>query len=80
MDHMQNTPKQTKLLGATIAGVGLITTVSVQRQWCWVLIERPNGSEAHAFVADLKRDQLTFPAEPQAYREVNRRVGYGLWG
>lgn len=72
-------PKQTKLLGATVKGIGLITTVGVQNVWRWALIERPDGSEAHVFLADLKRDQLTFPAEPQAYREVNRRVGVGLW-
>jgi hypothetical protein len=72
-------PRQTKLLGATLEGVGLITTVSVQRTWCWALIERPDGTESHVFVADLKRDQLTFPAEPLEYVEMTRRVGYGLF-
>lgn len=72
-------PKQTKLLGATVKGVGLITTVSVQRQWCWALIERADGTESHVFLADLKRDMLTFPAEPLEYVQMTRRVGYGLW-
>lgn len=72
-------PRQTKLLGATLKGVGLITTVSVQRTWCWALVERADGTESHVFVADLKRDQLTFPAEPQEYVEMTRRVGYGLF-
>ncbi len=72
-------PKQTKLLGATVKGVGLITTVGVQNVWRWALIERPDGSEAHAFIADLKRDQLIMPSEALPYREVRRRIGYGLW-
>ncbi len=73
-------PKQTKLLGATVKGIGLITTVSVQNVWRWALIERPDGSEAHVFLADLKRDMLVMPAEPMPYREVRgRRVGYGLF-
>ena len=72
-------PKQTKLLGATVKGVGLITTVSAELPWCFVLIERPDGSEAHAFVADLRKDMLTFPAEPQEYVKMTRRVGFGLW-
>ncbi len=72
-------PKQTKLLGATVIGVGLITTVGVQNVWRWALIERPDGSEAHVFLADLKRDQLVYPTEPMPYREVRRRIGVGLW-
>lgn len=72
-------PKQAKILGATVIGVGLITTVGVQNVWRWALIERPDGSEAHTFLADLKRDQLVMPEEPQPYREVRRRIGYGLW-
>lgn len=73
------TPKQTKLLGAVVAGIGTITTVSVQRRWCWALIEDAQGKEHHVFVADLKRDMLTFPVEPMPYVQVTRRVGYGLW-
>lgn len=72
-------PKQTKLLGAVVKDVGLITTVSAELPWCFVLIERPDGSEAHAFVADLRKDMLTFPAEPQEYVKMTRRVGYGLF-
>jgi len=72
-------PKQTKLLGATVAGLGTITTVSVQRQWCWALVEDTTGRETHVFVADLKRDNVTFPAAPMLYVKMMRRVGYGLW-
>ena len=71
-------PKQTKLLGATVAGIATITTVSAELPWCFVLIERPDGSEAYAFVADLSKDMLTFPAEPPECVKMTRRVGYGL--
>lgn len=79
MSLAQQTPKQTKLLGATVKGVGLITTVGVQNRWRWGLIERSDGGEAHVFLADLKRDQLIMPTKPIPYREVRRRIGYGLW-
>ncbi len=72
-------PRQTKLLGAVVKGVGVITTVGVQNVWRWALIERPDGTEAHVFVSDLTKDMLEFPAELQAYKEVRRRIGYGLW-
>jgi len=72
-------PKQTKLLGAVVEGVGTITTVSTVLFDCYALIEDEQGNEHHCFVKDLRRDQLTFPSEAQAYREVTRRVGYGLW-
>ncbi len=72
-------PKQTKLLGATVKGVGLITTVGVQNVWRWALIERPDGSETHVFLADLRKDNVTFPSEPQEYVQMTRRVGYGLF-
>lgn len=72
-------PKQTKLLGATVAGVGVITTVSAELPWCFALIEDASGKEHHCFVADLHRDQITYPSERQPYQEARRRIGYGLW-
>ncbi len=72
-------PKQTKLLGAAVAGVGIVTSVAVELPWCFALVTDPSGNEHHVFVADLKKDNVTFPAEPQPYRKVNRRVGFGLW-
>lgn len=72
-------PKQTKLLGATVKGVGTITTVGVQNVWRWALIEDSSGREHHVFLCDLKRDMLTLPAEPLEYVQMTRRVGYGLF-
>jgi hypothetical protein len=72
-------PKQTKLLGVTVKGVGIVTSVSVELFDCFALIEDASGKEHHAFLADLKKDNVIFPAEPQPYRKVTRRIGYGLW-
>jgi hypothetical protein len=72
-------PKQAKLLGAVVQDVGIITAVSAELPWCFVLIEDQTGREHHRFVADLKKDEVTFPAEPLPYHIYNRRIGYGLW-
>jgi hypothetical protein len=72
-------PKQVKLLGAVVKGVGTITTVSVANVWRWALIERSDGTESHVFLADLKKDQVTLPAEQREYVQMTRRVGYGLY-
>ncbi len=72
-------PKQTKVLGATVKGIGLITSVSAELFDCFALIEDASGKEHHAFLADLKKDQLIYPVEQMPYREVRRRIGYGLW-
>ncbi len=72
-------PKQVKLLGATVQGVGTITSVSAILFDCFALIEDETGREHHRFVKDLKKDEVTFPDEPQPYHTYNRRVGYGLF-
>lgn len=79
LTQAESAPKQTKLLGATVKGIGLITVVSAELPDCFALIEDARGKEHHCFIADLKKDQLIFPAEPMPYREVRRRIGYGLW-
>ncbi len=73
-------PKQTKLLGAVVKDVGLITTVSAELFDCFALVERPDGTESHVFVADLSKDNVVFPSEPQPYAKTTRRLGYGLFG
>ncbi len=72
-------PKQVKLLGATVQGVGIITSVSAILFDCFVLIEDETGREHHRFVKDLKKDEVTFPTEVPPYHTYNRRIGYGLW-
>jgi hypothetical protein len=72
-------PKQTKLLGARVKGVGVIVVVSQAVKWGYAIIEDESGKNHHAFFADLKKEQLEFPSEPQPYRSCTMRVGYGLW-
>jgi hypothetical protein len=72
-------PKQIKLLGARVKGVGVIVVVSQAVKWGYAIIEDEAGKSHHAFFADLKKDQIEFPAEPQPYRSCTMRVGYGLW-
>lgn len=74
-------PRQCKLLGARVkleAVEGICTTVGQQNVWPWCLIEDAAGREHHVFIRDLKRERIEFPAEAQPYREVKRRIGYGL--
>lgn len=79
LSQAEPAPKQTKLLGATVTGLGTITTVSVQNVWRWALVEDATGREHHVFLCDLKRDQIALPVEPCEYVELTRRVGYGLF-
>ncbi len=68
-------PKQTKLLGATIKGVGVIVCVSQSLKWGYAIIEDASGKSHYAFLADLKKDQLEFPPELQPYRLCTMRAG-----
>jgi len=72
-------PKQTKLLGARVKGLGVIVCVSQNLKWGYAIIEDEVGKNHHAFLVDLKKDQLEFPAKPQPYRSCTMRVGYGFW-
>jgi hypothetical protein len=66
-------------MSATVKGVGTISAVSAELFDCFVLIEDETGREHHRFVKDLKKDEVTLPAEPLPYHIYNRRIGYGLW-
>ena len=72
-------PKQTKLLGATVRGLGVVTTVSSTLFSGYALIEDDAGREHHRFLKDLKRDEVEFPGELQPYRTITRRIGIGTW-
>jgi hypothetical protein len=75
----ESAPKQCKLLGATVKGLGVITSVSSQLFDCFVFIEDAQGKEHHAFVRDLCKAELVLPARPHAYTTTTRRISYGLW-
>ncbi len=76
---MQDTPKQTKLLGATVHGVGVVVAVSSTLAYCYALIEDAAGVTHHRFLADMKRDEVAFPADPQPFVTRVERIGCGVW-
>ncbi len=77
---MQHTaPKQTKLLGAAVRGVGTITAVSAHPCSMYVLIEDEHGSLHHRFVSTLERHEVAFSAQPQDFRRYTRHIGRGVW-
>lgn len=73
------TPKQTKLLGARVKGLGIVTVVSQRLTWGYALVEDKTGKAHHVFLTDLRRDQVTFPAEQQPYQAGTERIGVGTW-
>ncbi len=83
---MQNTPKQTRLLGATVAsptfgprGLGLVVAVSSTLTYCYAIVEGADRVNHRVAFRDLKRDEVVFPAEPQPFVTRVERVSYGVW-
>ncbi len=76
---MQNTPKQTKLLGATVQDLGLVVAVSSTLPFCYAVVEGADRVSRRVLLADLKRDEVVFPAEAQPYVTRTERVDYGVW-
>ena len=72
-------PRQVKLLGATVDGLGTVVAVSQRLTWGYALVEDQAGKTHHRFLSDLRRDQVTFPAEQQPYRAATERIGIGTW-
>lgn len=76
---MQNTPKQTKLLGATVRGLGLITAVSSTLAHGYAVVETEGKVNHRVALRDLKRDEVVFAAQPHAFETSMQRVAYGVW-
>ncbi len=72
-------PRQAKLLGAAVRGVGTITAVSAHPCSMYVLIEDEHGSLHHRFVSTLERHEVAFSAQPQDFRRYTRHIGRGVW-
>lgn len=72
-------PKQTKLLGATVKGLGLITAVSSTLVHGYAIVEGADKVNHRVALADLKRDGVVLPAAPYAFETSVQRVGYGTW-
>ncbi len=52
---MQNTPKQTKLLGATVRGLGVVVAVSSTLTFGYAIVEGEGRVNHHVALADLRR-------------------------
>ncbi len=76
---MQNTPKQCRLLGATVKGVGVIVAVSTTLQFGYAVLESADRVNRRVALADLERDEVVFPLEVPPYRTQTERVAYGTW-
>ncbi len=77
---MQHTaPKQTKLLGATVKGLGVVVAVSSSLHFGYAIVEGADRVNHRVALADMKRDEVVFPAAPQPYRTQTERVGVGTW-
>ncbi len=73
------TPRQCKLLGATVKGLGLITAVSSTLPFCYAVVESADKSTQLVRIATLNRDEVVFPAIAQPYETSTQRVAYGVW-
>ncbi len=76
---MQDTPKQTKLLGATVRGLGLVVAVSSTLTYGYAIVEGANRVNHRVAFRDLKRSEVVFPLEPQPFATRVERVSYGTW-
>lgn len=66
---MQNTaPKQTRLLGAQVRGLGVIVAVSTTLSFCYAVVEDADRVNHRIPLTNLRRDGVVFPAAPQPYR------------
>lgn len=73
-------PKQCKLLGATVRDVGVVTAVEANlHPNSYAVLETAAGVSRRILIADLSRDDVTFPEEPQPYVKRTERVDYGVW-
>ncbi len=76
---MNDTPKQTKLLGATVRGLGLVVAVSSTLAHCYAIVEAADRVNHRVALRELKREAVVFPAAPQPYRTQVERVAVGTW-
>ncbi len=72
-------PKQTKLLGASVRGLGLVVAVSSTLTYGYALIEGTDRVNHRVAFSALKRSEVEFPLEPQPFVTRVERVDYGTW-
>lgn len=73
-------PRQCKLLGATVTGLGLIVAVEANlHRDSYAVLETAAGVSRRVLIADLKRDDVTFAPETPPYVKRTERVDHGVW-
>ena len=76
---MQDTPRQCKLLGATVKGLGVVVAVSSTLSYGYALVETEDKVNRRVAFADLTQDEVVFSAQPYAFETLVQRVDYGVW-
>ncbi len=73
-------PRQCKLLGATVIGLGLVVAVEANlHPNSYAVLEGAARVTRRVLLADLQRDDVTFPAVAQPYVKRTERVDYGVF-
>jgi hypothetical protein len=79
LNGVTSRPKQCKLLGATVRGLGVIVAVSSTLTYGYAIVEGTDRVNRRVAFTDLKRDEVEFPLEPQPFVTRVERVDYGVW-
>lgn len=73
-------PRHAKLLGATVRGVGLVVAVEANlHPNSYALLVGDDGVRRRVRLAEFRREDATFPLEPQPYVTRTERVDYGVY-
>lgn len=76
---LKTAPKQCKLLGATVRGLGVVVAVSSTLTYGYAIVESEDRVNRRVPFRNLKRSEVEFPAAAQSYHTQVERVDYGVW-
>ena len=60
-------------------GLGLVVAVSSTLSYGYAVVENADKVNRRVALADLKRGEVVFPAQPYAFTTQLERVDYGVW-
>jgi hypothetical protein len=73
-------PRQVKLLGATVAGLGTVVAVTTHLHCGFAIVRDASNAEHRLYFRDIKTlDGLTLAPSVPEYITHADRVGYGTW-
>ena len=75
-ESLKPTPKQCKLLGATVRDVGVIVAVTTTLAYAFAVVEDERRATRIIRFADRERDDVTFAPLPQPHVTRTERVAY----